>query len=201
MDAKITLALAPYDPLPVPYEAGDLPMYLDQEFQRLSEPLGYLTATWAPVIAVRMSEPTAPGSVSNLAPAYIQDYQDAATTQYANLLNLTTNPANGTINLNGDAANTYIVTVSAFVLMTRGTIPQNQEIFLYMTDGTTDYLLGADYIVENQQSYLSLGSTQTLKLPGNGALRLFLQTSTSAGNTQMQSVSFDIKIIESASSP
>jgi len=196
---KIVTYLYPYTPNQVPVDVGNIATFLADELERIANPLQSLVNTWEPPITVGLTGPQQPTTILTT-PTDISAYQETRFNQYAAYLDIKADPDAGTVDLGGNSTDVYTIEVAAFFQILRNGITQNQEVLLYLTDGSISWIMGSDYIAEAQQSYLSLGSVRLLDVAADSILKCYLIASASAGNVTITGGNFYIRVVDSKES-
>ena len=196
MQPKVVTYLQPYTPNQVPTGIEEIPAFLFDELERIASPLRELVSTWEPPITVGLTAPLQPTTIG-ITPTDITNYQETRFNQYAAWLDIKADASAGTIDLGGSAADTYTIEVGAFFQIERNGIIQNQEVLLYLTDGTTTWIMGSDYISEQLQTFLSIGSVRLLDIPADSIIKCYLIANTAAGGVIIQGGNFYVRIVDS----
>ena len=196
MEPKIVTALLGYVPAPVPEKAEDIPTFLAEELQRIAFPLQVMANSWEPSVSAGLFNPNQPVTV-NITPTRLQDYQGERFSRYAPYLNIQLDKALGEINLGGEATSRYTIQVVAFFSMNIQSLPINQEVLLYITDGTTVWSMGSAYIAEPQQKQVSMGSVRLIDTTADSVLYCYLVADSAAGDIALTGGEFDVSVLDS----
>ena len=196
MEPKIVTTLLGYHPNMVPERAEDIPLFLSNELELIAYPLTTMANSWEPSISAGMSNPSNPTTVDIIATS-ITDYQGERLSRYAPYLNISLDPVAGTIDLGGPGNSRYTVQVIAFFSIEIVNVAQNQEMFLYVTDGVDAWSMGNGYVSEPNQGFLSIGSVRLVDVPADSVLSCYLILADSAGTVNMAGGEFNISVLDS----
>lgn len=197
MKPKLINVLKVYEPGNTPYNVQGIPQFLNEELARIARPLSVLISSWEPPVNVGLVEPTTPTTI-NTTPTVIGNYQDVHFSDFAADQDIQIDQVNGTIDINGDADDTYIAEIVGFFNLENISVPANQQMFLYTRAsnslGNTDYLMGSAFIGGTQMDFSSLGSVRMIEIPGDTVLSCYLQMSEQVATVAMLSGDFHVNI-------
>lgn len=196
MEPKIVTTLLGYHPNMVPENPKDIPQFLSNELEEIAYPLTTMANSWEPSISAGMSNPLNPTTVE-ITPTPIIEYQAERLSRYAPYLNITLDPIAGTISMGGPSNSRYTVQVIAFFSIGIVNVAQNQEMFLYVTDGVDVWTMGNGYVSEPNQGFLSIGSVRLLDVPADSVLNCYLILADSAGTVTQAGGEFNVNVLDS----
>ncbi len=183
-----------YEPAPVPQQIEDLPLHVQEQLEEIANTIRSISVDFRSESIVRLQGNAAPTTI-DATPSDIANYADYYQSPYAEFEGLAGDASSGVVTLPGNVTDTLAIQVNVGFGFGIGNAANNQ-ISLFVTDGTTQHLMAANFISSNQQDNMVFQGRRIVTFDGQSTIWCYLITDGAALSVTPLGGEFDVKVLQ-----